>query len=131
MRLIAAGTGPAVVVVAAVLTLLAATAQAWGPTGHRIVAKWHGKETNMHAIWDEHLIDTTRLSYSEFAKSIDNASEEAMNEWKSTGLMAWLRESYDLRDQAYTPPGPEEISTRRPPRAAFTRKETTWQRITE
>lgn len=73
--------------------------------GNDIPAVWHGELTNMHQIWDEDLIDTTRLSYSEFAKSIDTASAEEIRVWQSSTLITWMNESQGHRNEAYKVPG--------------------------
>ena len=73
--------------------------------GNALDAVWHGRPTNLHRIWDSEMINQTRLSYSEFAASIDTASPDEIDTWQSSSVLDWLNESLALRQQAYRLPG--------------------------
>lgn len=73
--------------------------------GNAIKTVWFGEPTNLHSIWDDGLIDHTKLSFSELAASIDTASEQDISKWQSSSLMDWVNESLADRTAAYTVPG--------------------------
>lgn len=74
--------------------------------GNRIGAKWFGEYMNMHAIWDEGLIESTNLSFSELAEFIDIESTKQIEAWQKSTIRDWAQESMNLRNQAYEVPEP-------------------------
>jgi hypothetical protein len=71
--------------------------------GNRTVVTWfRGTEpTNLHAVWDERLIEQENLSFTEWARFLDTATEMRVKDWQSTGYEVWMEESYALRGKAY------------------------------
>jgi hypothetical protein len=69
--------------------------------GNRIKVTWFDKETNLHSVWDNSLVDFQQYSFSEYAKTLDilSASEEAAIE--NTTLEDWFYESYTLANKVY------------------------------
>ena len=55
----------------------------------------------LHNVWDSKLIDTFKLSYSEYALYLDHANQEKIDQWQATSVTDWLRESYQLHAQIY------------------------------
>ena len=72
--------------------------------GNSIELKWFRASSNLHQIWDEKLIEMERLSYREYARFIDKASEEQKVAWGRVGLLGWAEESKALRTQVYNFP---------------------------
>ncbi|MEM8954791.1 MAG: S1/P1 nuclease [Verrucomicrobiota bacterium] len=75
--------------------------------GNRILVKWFDEEVNLHRLWDETLVDSMNLSYSELAKQLDNPSPEEVAAWQSDPYVRWAQESQTLRPQVYDF-GPQE-----------------------
>ena len=69
--------------------------------GNNVQVTWHGRPTNLHSVWDSEIIDSERLSYTEFAAFIDPPAQARVSEWQKTGYMDWMRESFELRGRAY------------------------------
>lgn len=69
--------------------------------GNKIKIKWFGKETNLHALWDFHLINHSRLSYTEYVAFIDHFSPEEKKKWQKGHYLEWAHESQELRDALY------------------------------
>ncbi|MFT7619194.1 MAG: 5'-nucleotidase (lipoprotein e(P4) family) [Planctomycetota bacterium] len=72
--------------------------------GNSIKATWFGEKTNVHAIWDEGLIESTKLSYTELSAFINHATEEEKTSWRQSTVMDWAKESMSHRDQVYSVP---------------------------
>jgi S1/P1 Nuclease len=78
---------------------------------------FHKQVTNLHALWDEGMIDFTKLSFSEMAKFI--AQGKTLPEvaaWRKGDVLDWARESKELRAQIYPDnvvptPGPQSSRT--------------------
>lgn len=72
--------------------------------GNTIELKWFGKTTNLHHVWDEELLSMEQLSYTEYARFIDKASDEQKKAWEKTPLLGQAEESQALRDVVYSFP---------------------------
>jgi S1/P1 Nuclease len=63
---------------------------------------FHKKETNLHALWDEGMIDYTNLSFSELAIYVSQGrTREEITDWKSGDVLDWALESKNLRGMIY------------------------------
>ncbi|ANI90495.1 S1/P1 Nuclease [Arachidicoccus ginsenosidimutans] len=69
--------------------------------GNDIEEFWFGKQTNLHAIWDDALVDYQKWSYTEYADNIDVASKEAVAQIQSGTLEDWFYQSHELADEIY------------------------------
>lgn len=55
--------------------------------GNKVLVKWFDDDVNLHSVWDEHLIESTNLSYTEFSTFLNRVSEETAREWQSTDYL--------------------------------------------
>jgi S1/P1 Nuclease len=69
--------------------------------GNKIKVTWFGASTNMHTVWDTHLINFQQLSYSEYAKSINFTTKKMVTTWQQQPLSSWLFESYKIAEKIY------------------------------
>lgn len=69
--------------------------------GNRISVSWFGQASNLHAIWDDGLIDKEGLDAAEVSDYIQNVSIEKKSAWENTVYLDWAKESKGLRGQAY------------------------------
>lgn len=69
--------------------------------GNQIEVTWFGETSNLHSVWDSHLIENEKLSFSEFAGFIDHPTLEELKAWQGTTYADWARESKDLRERVY------------------------------
>ena len=69
--------------------------------GNRRKLKWFGKKTNLHALWDTHLIRHSRLSYSEYVVFINRFSRREKKRWSSWDYLDWADEAMEIRDSLY------------------------------
>ncbi len=70
--------------------------------GNNIRIMWFRVDSNLHRVWDENIIDDTKLSYTEFAESLDKPSAQQIQEWTRVGVRDWANESVRLRDAVYS-----------------------------
>lgn len=75
--------------------------------GNKIKVYWFNKPTNLHSVWDEHLIDYQKWSYTEYATNIDVATKDQIRQIQSGTLEDWFYQSHQLSDEIYdrTPAG--------------------------
>jgi hypothetical protein len=69
--------------------------------GNAIKLTWFQSETNLHRVWDEDMIDQTRLSYTELASSLDKPTAAQLSSWRNSGVRDWAMESVHHRRQVY------------------------------
>ena len=70
------------------------SAKDWG--GNKIVVHWFEEQSNLHRVWDEHLIDHTQLSYTELVDFVDHVSASDAATWSQATPTQWLEESKAL-----------------------------------
>ncbi len=63
---------------------------------------FQGKATNLHALWDEGMIDFTKLSFTELTHFISQGKNVSqVQAWRKGDVIDWARESKELRSQIY------------------------------
>jgi S1/P1 Nuclease len=76
--------------------------------GNRIKAFWFADATNLHALWDDKLIEYQKLSYTEYSANINHVSKQQRREWQQQPMTEWFFESYQLADKLYAGVKPEQ-----------------------
>ena len=75
--------------------------------GNKCRVLFHRKETNLHALWDEGMIEFTKLSFTEMANYVSQGRTEAeIHAWKNGDVLAWALESKLMRASLY----PENVN---------------------
>ncbi|MEM7148119.1 MAG: S1/P1 nuclease [Verrucomicrobiota bacterium] len=69
--------------------------------GNRILVEWFDEEVNLHRLWDENLVESMNLSYTELADLLDNATDKEIETWQRNTYVTWAKESQALRPQVY------------------------------
>jgi hypothetical protein len=69
--------------------------------GNEITVYWFGRRTDLHAVWDSQMVDSEKLSFSEFAKFIDDATDKQVKAWQKSDYLDWVKESMELRPRVY------------------------------
>ncbi|RZK49536.1 MAG: S1/P1 Nuclease [Pedobacter sp.] len=69
--------------------------------GNRVNLFWFGEKTNLHRVWDEHLIEYQQLSYSEYTKAINFPTLSQFVSWQNASIEDMVYESYEVVNQIY------------------------------
>jgi hypothetical protein len=69
--------------------------------GNDITVFWFGQSTNIHRVWDEHLIDFQKLSYTEYTAAINHVSAKQKAAWQKEPVTKWLFDSYQLSERLH------------------------------
>lgn len=70
--------------------------------GNRILTNFFSEYVNLHVIWDTTLIETKKLSYSEYADYLDRPEHRyLLRNMVKTGPLDWAAESKALRSGVY------------------------------
>jgi len=69
--------------------------------GNNVRLKWFKKETNLHALWDEDIVDFEQLSYTEYSNYLNHYTADEKKEYAKGSFIDWAKESQDLRNVVY------------------------------
>jgi hypothetical protein len=69
--------------------------------GNNCKVIFHGKPTNLHALWDEGMIDFTNLSFTELARFVSQGRQVQARAWRSGDIVDWALESKNIRTTIY------------------------------
>lgn len=69
--------------------------------GNGIRVRWFGDHRNLHSVWDEGLIESQELSFTELTRFIDDPSPAEVAAWQAAPYEEWVRESFCVRSQVY------------------------------
>jgi hypothetical protein len=78
--------------------------------GNNVRVKWFKAESNLHAIWDEGVIDFQQLSYTEYTAFLNHYTKDELKEIPKGTFIDWAKESQDLRSVVYDTGGSENLS---------------------
>ncbi len=80
--------------------------------GNDVKIKWFGENTNLHAIWDTHMIEDQGLSYTELTKHLDKVGADTVLLWQKSHVRDWVGESQQVRMGIYPSEGTTTLSYR-------------------
>ena len=69
--------------------------------GNETVVLWFSEPSNLHRVWDHHMIEQSELSFSELAEKVNVATPEDVRAWQASGPVEWADESRALGERAY------------------------------
>jgi hypothetical protein len=69
--------------------------------GHRVSVNWFGEVSNLHGSWDEGLIESEHLSYSEFVDFLEAEQGRGLAVGNLDDVKAWAEESRKVRFKVY------------------------------
>ncbi len=70
--------------------------------GNTFGVNWFGRRTNLHAVWDEDLVDHQKLSYTELSTWLmRQLTPEKVLAWWEPDPLVWIAESAAIRETVY------------------------------
>lgn len=66
--------------------------------GKTIKVSWFGAHSNLRRVWDEHMINATKLSFYEFAQFIEHPTPQEVAAWQSSTNSDRIEESMKQRE---------------------------------
>lgn len=67
--------------------------------GNTVKLTWFNEASNLHRVWDEHLIEFQQLSYTEYVKAINFTTAAQRSTWQKEPLSKWLFDSYSISEK--------------------------------
>ena len=81
--------------------------------GNSIRVEWFGESKNLHSVWDSSLIESQKLSFSEYAGFIDAKVSVQVEPPGQPDIIRWVNESISHREAVYEEPAPGSNGTYR------------------
>lgn len=69
--------------------------------GNKIQVKWFDEEASLHRVWDELVVESAHLSYTEFTTFLNRVSDKDRIKWQADPVLEWAKESRAVRDEVY------------------------------
>ncbi|MDC6351882.1 S1/P1 nuclease [Zeaxanthinibacter sp. PT1] len=69
--------------------------------GNDIQVMWFGKGSNLHRVWDSHLIDDYGMSYTELSNTLPRISRKERKAMQKGNVLQWIEESQELARKVY------------------------------
>jgi len=70
--------------------------------GNRVRVQWFNNATNLHAVWDESLVNFQQLSYTEYTRTINFTTQSQRLAWQKQPISEWVIESYIITQKLYS-----------------------------
>lgn len=70
--------------------------------GNKVDFNWFGRKTNLHAVWDGALIESEKMSYSEFSQYLQDKFEPRKAEIKRYTILESIEAGYTVQKQIYS-----------------------------
>ena len=69
--------------------------------GNTVKVEWFGRDTNLHSVWDESLINDWGMSYLELANNAKELSKKQVESIEKGSLTDWVDEVHGLTVEVY------------------------------
>ena len=76
--------------------------------GNKIKLTWFSTSTNLHAVWDEQLINFQQLSYTEYTTAINHTTLKQRLAWQKQPISEWFIESHQIAERLYSGVTPDQ-----------------------
>ncbi len=69
--------------------------------GNDIKVKWFGQQSNLHRVWDDNMLSSYKMSYSELAENMPKIKRKVRKQWQQGDFLTWIEEMRPITDQVY------------------------------
>jgi len=69
--------------------------------GNTIQVQWFDKGTNLHRVWDTHMIEEWNMSYLELTDNAENLSKEQLRAIQEGSVIDWVHDTHKFSKIAY------------------------------
>ena len=70
--------------------------------GNDFIVSWFNEPTNLHAVWDNKLIEHQQMKYTKYAWFINHTTDAQRTAWQRDPVSKWLFESNRISERLYT-----------------------------
>ncbi len=76
--------------------------------GNDVQLQWFNKGSNLHKVWDTHLVDDHGMGYTELASTLPVLDKKEIKRIQEGNILDWVEEGQDLANQLYASVKPGE-----------------------
>lgn len=76
--------------------------------GNDIQVQWFNRGSNLHRVWDSHMIDYNGMSYTELTENLSTLDKKQKRKLEEGTLQDWVAESQALANKVYSSAGKGE-----------------------
>ena len=69
--------------------------------GNDFHVQWFNKDTNLHSVWDNKMIEEYGMGYYELAKNADHLTKEEIKEIQKGSIIDWVNETHKITRKVY------------------------------
>lgn len=69
--------------------------------GNDIKVKWFGRDSNLHRVWDESMLTTYKMNYSELAANMPKLKRKVRKQWQQGDMLTWVEEMRPTTAKVY------------------------------
>ena len=69
--------------------------------GNKVRVLWFNEPKNLHQVWDDALISSQNLSYTEYTKAINFVTNDQRKIWQTQRVSFWFYDSYLIAEKIY------------------------------
>jgi hypothetical protein len=69
--------------------------------GNKTETKWFGKTINLHSLWDSYIIESRKMSYTEYSQFLQDKYDPKKDMYKKSSLLQSIETGYMLRTEIY------------------------------
>ena len=69
--------------------------------GNDIQLQWFGQGSNLHRVWDFHMIEDFGMSYTELADKLPKLSKKAVRNMQKGSVYNWVEETQEITNEVY------------------------------
>jgi len=69
--------------------------------GNTIQVQWFGKGTNLHRVWDTHMIEEWNMGYLELTDNVEDLSKEQIKALQEGSVVDWVHDTHKFSKIAY------------------------------
>lgn len=73
--------------------------------GNDIKVTWFGQKSNLHRVWDENLLDSYLMSYTELADNQAELTDSQVKQIQKGSILDWLKDTHKVTEKIYTEAG--------------------------
>ncbi|GAA4970878.1 S1/P1 nuclease [Algibacter aquimarinus] len=69
--------------------------------GNDFKVQWFNEDSNLHRVWDKHMIEDYNMSYTELANNVKTLSKKQKKAIQNGSIIDWVDETHELTREVY------------------------------
>lgn len=70
--------------------------------GNRLEMSWFGRKTNLHSVWDGSIVESRKMSYTEYSRYLQDTFDQRKADYLKADLLQSVEATYAVRNAIYS-----------------------------